>query len=103
MASEFNPIKITDLAMKKIKSIMNTKEVPDGYGLRIGIEGSGCGGNSHVLGFDTRHTGDMDITDRGISIYIAKKDVIYIAGHELDYTQVDEEQGFIFKKVQNSS
>ena len=46
------PVKFTEGAIKEIKYLLNDKEMPKNYGLRIGVEGGGCSGLSYILGFD---------------------------------------------------
>ncbi len=94
--SSILPLTITQLALNQIALIKNTKNIPEGYGLRIGVRGSGCSGTSFVLGFDQKKEGDNEYSVEGISVYIEKKQVLYVAGIELDYEDSEEVTGFIF-------
>ena len=58
MSGTFNPIKITQKALEQIKKIRSVKKIPEEYGLRVGMQGGGCGGMSFVLAFDTRRETD---------------------------------------------
>lgn len=95
----FIPILITNKALEEVRIIMNSKEVPDDYGLRIGVRGTGCGSNSHILGFDRKKENDLEFVKKDISVYIQKKDVLYMVGYELDFVERDDERGFSFKKI----
>lgn len=101
MSETFMPIQITEKALEEVRNIMNSKEIPDDYGLRIGIRGTGCGGASHMLGFDHKKDNDMVYLREGISIYIEKKDVIYLVGIKLDYVHKESSSGFMFAKIQD--
>jgi iron-sulfur cluster assembly protein len=90
------PLTITQLALNQIALIKNTKNIPQGYGLRIGVRGSGCSGTSFVLGFDQKKEGDNEYFVEGIPVYIEKKHILYVAGIELDYEDSEEVTGFIF-------
>lgn len=90
------PLSITQLALNQIAFIKATKNIPEGYGLRIGVRGSGCSGTSFVLGFDQKKAGDNEYLIEGIPVYIEKKHVLYVAGVELDYEDSEEMTGFIF-------
>ncbi len=90
------PLTITQLALNQIALIKDTKNIPEGYGLRIGVRGSGCSGTSFVLGFDQKKDGDNEYLVEGIPVYIEKKQVLYVAGVELDYEDSEEVTGFIF-------
>ncbi len=99
MANIFKPVKISNKAIERIKSIMETKKVPSDYFLRIGIQGTGCVGNTHTLAFDKKRDRDLELHEEGLNIIIAKKELMYIVGFELDYIQQDDQQGFIFKII----
>ncbi|MCH8233678.1 MAG: iron-sulfur cluster assembly accessory protein [Bacteroidetes bacterium] len=101
MSENFMPVQITEKALEEVRNIMNSKEIPDDYGLRIGIKGTGCGGASHMLGFDHKKDNDMVYLREGIPIYIEKKDVIYLVGLKLDFVDGESSSGFTFAKVQD--
>ena len=90
------PLTITQLALNQIALIKATKNIPEGYGLRVGVRGSGCSGTSFVLGFDQKKESDNEYLVEGIPVYIEKKHVLYVAGVELDYEDSAEVTGFIF-------
>ncbi len=101
MSENFIPVHITDRALEEVRNIMNSKEIPDDYGLRIGIRGTGCGGASHMLGFDHKNDMDMEYLCEDIPIYIEKKDVIYLVGLKLDFVEGETSGGFTFVKDQD--
>lgn len=83
-------------------SIMRTKNIPAGYGLRIGIRGgSGCGGHQLILGFDKSKEGDMTYTQQGITVYVDKKHVMYVFGKEVDFYEGADAKGFVFLDTGN--
>lgn len=90
------PLTITQQALNQIAFIKATKNIPEGYGLRLGVRGSGCSGTSFVLGFDQKKDGDNEYLVEGIPVYIEKKHILYVAGIELDYEDSEEVTGFIF-------
>ncbi len=93
------PIKITEKALKEIKAIMATKNIPSDYGLRIGINGSGgCVGISYMLGFDKMKEGDDSFTIEEVKVYIAKKHLMYLIDLEIEYYSGADQQGFSFVK-----
>lgn len=91
------PINISDRASDEIKNIMNTKEIPDGFGLRVGVRGGGCSGMSYVLGFDKVRDHDMLFEVDGISIYIDKRHGLYLFGTTIDYHDGLNARGFTFE------
>jgi len=66
----FIPIKISESALKEIKQILENKNVPANYGLRVGVKGGGCSGMSFMLGFDKEKEGDDHFEIEGINVFI---------------------------------
>ena len=64
MENTFIPILITIKALEDVKIIMNSKKVPDAYGLRIGVRRTGCGSSSHTLGFDRKKENDLEFVKK---------------------------------------
>ncbi len=57
-------------AAEEVKKIITTKDIPEGYGLRVGVRGGGCSGMSYVLGFDKLREHDVSFDYEGIPLYI---------------------------------
>ena len=100
MENTFIPIEMTIKALEEVKMIMNSKKVPDAYGLRIGVRRTGCGSSSHTLGFDRKKVNDLEFVKNDILVYIRKQDVLYMVGYELDFVEQDDISGFAFKKIE---
>jgi iron-sulfur cluster assembly protein len=81
---------------EEIRKIMETKNIPAGYGLRVGIKGGGCGGVSLLIGFDKQKETDLAYTEAGISVYVDKKHTMYIIGKEVDFYDGEDARGFTF-------
>jgi len=96
MPEGYMPLKITKKALEKIRDIMHTKKIPKNYGLRVGTQSAGCIGVSHMLGFDRMKKNDMAYERNGISIFIEKKNVMYLVGLKLDYLEDEDTSGFSF-------
>mgnify|MGYP000957626048 FL=1 len=90
-------INITDKALSEIKRIMKENNVPENYGLRIGIKGGGCSGFSYTMGFDGESAPTDNITEfDGVQVFIDMKSFLYLTGTELDYTDGLSGKGFVF-------
>ena len=98
MSLPINPIKITEKAVKQIKKIRTEKNISEDYGLRVGMQGGGCGGMSFVLGFDHARETDGIFDWEGIKVIVEKKDTMYLLGMTVDYIEREDEQGFTFVK-----
>ena len=91
------PFLLSASAFSELESILLSKKIPEGYGVRLGIKGSGCAGISYVIGFDTPSTDDK-IYDKGnLHFVIAKKHLLYISGLTIDFVDTNEERGFLFE------
>lgn len=90
-----DPIHISDKARVEIKDIMDNKKIPDGYGLRVGVKGGGCG-VSFVLGFDKEKSGDELFIIGGIPVYIQKREMMFLIGKEVDFYEGADARGFFF-------
>ena len=101
---DIHPIKISDKAVEEIKSIRETKGIPDNYNLRVGMQSaSGCGsmGMSFLLGFDEKGDGDDHYNIEGVDVLIDKKHMMYVMGVEIDFINTSDTRGFVFKKDEN--
>ncbi len=90
------PISLTDGAISQLRRIFEEKQVPEGYGLRVGIKGGGCSGFSYVLGFDEKTEKDEEYDINGITVYMEKAHGLYLLGMEIDWLEGLSNRGFIF-------
>ena len=90
------PVTITPKAWEEVNNIVEKKNIPQEYGLRIGIKGAGCAGMSFLLGFDKKQSTDMEFAYEGYPIYIAKKDTMYLLGLQVDFYEGADARGFTF-------
>lgn len=91
------PVSITQKALTEIKAIINHKNIPGDYGLRVGISGGGgCGGISFVLGFDKKNESDLEYAVEDVTVYVDKKHAMYLLGKEVDFYEGADARGFVF-------
>ncbi len=93
------PFNLTEAAKTEIKNIFETKNIPEGYGLRVGIRGGGCSGISYLFGFDMRHDTDEEFELEGIPVFVEKKHFMYVAGLDIDFEDGAHARGFIFENL----
>ncbi|MCG8386903.1 MAG: iron-sulfur cluster assembly accessory protein [Cytophagales bacterium] len=99
MADKLIPITLSEKAIAEVKHIMLNKNIPGGYGLRVGVKGGGgCGGFNYILGFDTQKENDIDFEIGGIPIFVEKKHTMYLLGIEVDFYEGADARGFTFVK-----
>jgi iron-sulfur cluster assembly protein len=90
------PVSLTASAIEEVRTLLQEKEVPEGYGLRIGVKGGGCAGFSYVLGFDKASEKDNTYQVEDVSVIIEKSHELYLFGTELDFLSGLDNRGFIF-------
>lgn len=90
------PIRLTEQAAQEIRKIIATKELPDGYALRVGVRGGGCSGMSYILGFDRQREHDMTFEIEGITVYMDKRHGLYLMDTTIGYHDGLQARGFVF-------
>ena len=89
-------ITLTASAAKKMQDALYNRG--KGIGMRIGVRTSGCSGFAYLLEFaDQLYEGDLELEDRGVTLVISKKDLVYLRGMEIDHTKQGLNEGFEFK------
>ncbi|MBX2958213.1 MAG: iron-sulfur cluster assembly accessory protein [Cyclobacteriaceae bacterium] len=92
---DFQPVTLTLKAAEEVRKIMQTKNIPADYGLRVGVRGGGCG-VSLLIGFDKKKENDQSYTIEGIPVLVDKRHTMYVVGKEIDFYEGDEGRGFMF-------
>lgn len=91
----FIPVTLSDRAVEEIKAIMQRKAIPEGYGLRVGVRGGGCG-VSFIIGFDKPKETDLVYQVHDIPVYVDKKHTLFLVGKRVDFIESEEGRGFTF-------
>lgn len=91
-----SPVTLTDGAVEQLNQIRSSENIPDDYGLRIGVKGGGCSGFSYVLGFDQPEAQDDIFEIKGIRVIMNKAHAIYLLGMQIDFVSGLENRGFTF-------
>jgi iron-sulfur cluster assembly protein len=89
------PVSISPVAVEEVKKIMTTKNIPAGYGLRVGVRGGGCGVQL-ILGFDKAKESDLVYEESGITIILEKKHMMFVIGKQVDFYEGADARGFHF-------
>jgi iron-sulfur cluster assembly protein len=96
-----SPMMLTEKAVSEVRKIMAQNEIPESYGLRVGVKGGGCSGLSYTLGFDAeKREGDKVLEQDGIRLFIDGKSLFYLMGCEIDFTDGLNGRGFTFNNPQ---
>jgi iron-sulfur cluster assembly protein len=97
------PVTLTQGAVKQLNRIKQDQQVPDGFGLRIGVKGGGCSGFSYVLGFDKPKENDETFEIEGLKVLMQKSHAIYLLGMEIDWVEGLNNRGFSFSNPNAAS
>src|SRR3990170_8222736 len=95
MFDSLQPVTISLRAAEEIRKIMQTKNIPADYGLRVGVKGGGCG-VTLIIGFDKKKDSDHSYMIDDIPVYVDKKHTMYIIGKEVDFYDGEDARGFTF-------
>ena len=94
---ETTEITVTEKAQKEIKRIMDENNVPETYGLRVGVKGGGCSGLTYTLNFDeASKEGDSIVESNNVKLFVDGKSLFYLMGTELDFSDGLNGKGFKF-------
>lgn len=89
-------ITLTESAASRVLSFLNNRG--KGVGLRLGVKTTGCSGMAYVMEFvDDVQEEDTVFQDRGVTLIVDPKSLIYLDGTELDYAKEGLNEGFQFK------
>ena len=90
-------INITPEAVIELKKLIKENNIPESYGLRIGVKGGGCSGMNYTLGFDAESEPTDNILNfDGLNVFIDMKSYLYLTGTELDFVDGKDGRGFTF-------
>jgi iron-sulfur cluster assembly protein len=88
---------MADVQYEQEIKIRKENNIPEEYGLRVGVKGGGCSGLKYSLGFDgEQKEGDTVIEQNGIKLFVDGKSLFYLSGTELDFTSGLNGRGFVF-------
>ena len=90
-------VTLTDAAADRVREIMAKAEKPYA-GLRVGVKNGGCAGQEYVLEYaDEAGTLDEVVEDKGVTILIEPKAVLFLIGSEIDYETTKLASKFVFR------
>jgi iron-sulfur cluster assembly protein len=88
---------VTDAAAERIQALLAKRGKPS-VGVRVGVRARGCSGLSYTLEY-ADETGKFDeiVEDKGVTVIVDPKAVMFILGTEMDYVEDKLESGFVFR------
>jgi len=90
-------ISLTDAAARRVQDIIARSD-EDYVGLRLGLKNAGCAGMEYTMEYATEIAPhDEIIKDKGVTILIDAKALLFLLGTEMDYETSKLSSGFTFK------
>ncbi len=90
-------VTLSDAAAERVKSIMAAASEPY-IGLRVGVKNGGCAGQEYVLEYaEAAQPLDEVVEDKGVTILVEPKAVLFLVGTEIDYETTRWASKFVFR------
>ena len=90
-------VTLSEAAAARVKEIMGRAEKPYA-GLRVGVKNGGCAGQEYVLEYaEAAAPLDEVVEDKGVTILVDPKAVLFLIGTEVDYEVSRLSAKFVFR------
>ncbi|MEO6376392.1 MAG: iron-sulfur cluster assembly accessory protein, partial [Caulobacteraceae bacterium] len=90
-------VTLTERAADRVREIMAKADAPYA-GLRVGVKNGGCAGQEYVLEYAAAaEPFDEVVEDKGVTILIDPKAILFLIGTEVDYEATTLSSKFVFK------
>ena len=90
-------VSLTDAAAERVREIMANAEKPY-VALRVGVKNGGCAGQEYTFAYaETIEPLDEVVEDKGVTILIDPKAVLFLIGSEIDYETTKLASKFVFR------
>jgi iron-sulfur cluster assembly protein len=89
-------VRLTDAAAERVKAIM-AKAEGRYVGVRVGVKNGGCAGMEYTMDYaESRGPIDEVVEDKGVTILVDPKAVLFLLGTEMDYVTDKLSAKFMF-------
>ena len=103
MLPKFKVMSLTDAAADRVKEIMSNSETPIA-GVRVGVRNGGCAGMSYTMEYaDSVKPGDEVVEDKGVTVLVDPKAVLFLLGTVMDYRTTKLASQFVFENPNQTS
>ncbi|WP_447909879.1 HesB/IscA family protein [Brevundimonas bullata] len=90
-------VTLTDAAAARVREIMTNAE-KDYIALRVGVKNGGCAGQEYTFAYAEQiEPLDEVVEDKGVTILIEPKAVLFLIGSEIDYETTKLASKFVFR------
>jgi iron-sulfur cluster assembly protein len=88
---------VTEAAAERIQGLLAARGKP-ALGVRVGVRSRGCSGLTYTIEYaDERGKFDEVVEDKGVTVLVDPKAVMFIIGTEMDYVEEKLQSGFVFR------
>lgn len=96
-------VTLTDAAAERVRQIMS-KSDGEVVAVRVGVTNGGCAGMAYAMEYaKERNPLDEVVEDKGVTILIDPKAVMFLLGTEMDYKVERLSSGFVFNNPNQTS
>ncbi|PWR25792.1 HesB/IscA family protein [Zavarzinia aquatilis] len=89
-------MELTDPAATRVKELLDKRGKPSA-GVRIGVRTAGCSGMQYTLEYaDEKGKYDEVVQDKGVTILVDPKAVMFLIGTKMDFETDKMKSGFVF-------
>lgn len=89
-------MQLTDNAAKQVKALLADRG-KSSIGVRVGVKSGGCSGLKYFVEYaDEKNPFDEIIQDKGVTILIDPKALMYLLGTQMDFVSEQFKSGFTF-------
>jgi iron-sulfur cluster assembly protein len=97
MIARKQALSMTDAAARRIQELLARRGKPS-IGVRVGVRSRGCSGLSYTLEYaDEKGKFDEVVEDKGVTVLVDPRAVMFILGTEMDYVEEKLQSGFTFR------
>lgn len=90
-------VRLSDAAAERVREIMG-RAVKPYAGLRVGVKNGGCAGQEYTLEYaEAANPLDEVVEDKGVTILVEPKAVLFLIGTEIDYDVSRLAAKFVFR------
>ena len=90
-------VTLTDAAAERVREIMVNADRPY-IALRVGVKNGGCAGQEYTFAYAEQIEAlDEAVEDKGVTILIDPKAILFLIGSEIDYETTKLASKFVFR------
>jgi iron-sulfur cluster assembly protein len=99
----FKVMTLSDAAAERVRAVIAAAEKPIA-GIRVGVRNGGCAGMAYTMDYaEAKNPHDEVIEDKGVTVLIDPKAVLFLLGTEMDVKTDKFASTFVFKNPNETS